>query len=119
MKVVFVNRFFCPDEAATSRIVSSLAFGLAKMGWSVHVVTGRRFHNGNPLPSAADEIAGVTVHRIWSSSFALFAMPDERRREIGARGLMLASTRFDWDRIAARLASVYQWVSRPDCVRVF
>ena len=69
MKVVFVNRFFFPDEAATSRIVSSLAFGLVKMGWSVHVVTGRRFHNGNPLPAAADEIAGVTVHQIWSSSF--------------------------------------------------
>jgi len=53
---------------------------------------------------------------------ALFAMSDARRREIGARGLMLASTQFDWGRIAARLASVYQWVCRfgpqPDCVRV-
>jgi glycosyltransferase involved in cell wall biosynthesis len=69
MDVVFVNRFFFPDESATSRIISSLAFGLAKTGSTVHVVTGRRFHDGNLLPSAADEIRGVAVHRIWSSSF--------------------------------------------------
>jgi poly(glycerol-phosphate) alpha-glucosyltransferase len=53
---------------------------------------------------------------------ALFAMPDERRREIGARGLMLASTLFDWGRAAAQLSSVYFWLSRdaprPECVRL-
>ncbi len=69
MNVVFVNRFFFPDESATSRITSSLAFALAEMGWTVHVITGRRFHNGARLPSAADEVAGVMLHRIWSSSF--------------------------------------------------
>jgi poly(glycerol-phosphate) alpha-glucosyltransferase len=53
---------------------------------------------------------------------ALFAMPDERRREIGARGLMLASTLFDWGRIASQLTSVYRWVAgtdlQPDAVRL-
>jgi glycosyltransferase involved in cell wall biosynthesis len=79
MKIVFVNRFFYPDESATSRLTSSLAFALAEAGWTVHVVTGRRFHNREWLPKAADEVAGVVVHRIWSSSFA-------RTRLIG-RGL--------------------------------
>jgi colanic acid biosynthesis glycosyl transferase WcaI len=69
MKIVFVNRFFYPDESATSRLTSSLAFALAKAGWTVHVVTGRRFHNRDWLPLAGDEVAGVAVHRIWSSSF--------------------------------------------------
>jgi glycosyltransferase involved in cell wall biosynthesis len=64
-----VNRFFFPDESATSRIISSLAFGLAKAGCTVHVVTGRRFYDGKLLPAAADEIGCVAVHRIWSSTF--------------------------------------------------
>jgi glycosyltransferase involved in cell wall biosynthesis len=69
MDIVLVNRFFFPDESATSRIVSSLAFGLEKTGCKVHIVTGRRFHDGSLLPQAADEIDGVAVHRIWSTSF--------------------------------------------------
>src|SRR5215469_5546008 len=69
MEIVFINRFFFPDESATSRIISSLAFALAGTGSAVHVVTGRRFHDGKPIPAAEGEIAGVTVHRIWSSAF--------------------------------------------------
>jgi hypothetical protein len=144
MEIVFVNRFFFADESATSRIISSLAFALAEVGCTIHVVTGRRFHDGEPMPSAADEIAGVTVHRIWSSAFGCTRLigrgleyvtfhantysrirhlaHSRRRREFGARGLELASTEFNWSRIAAHLASVYRWVSgigpRPDCVRL-
>jgi colanic acid biosynthesis glycosyl transferase WcaI len=69
MNIVFVNRFFFPDESATSRIISSLAFALAKTECTVQVVTGRRFHNGSPMTSATEAVAGVGVHRIWSSSF--------------------------------------------------
>jgi glycosyltransferase involved in cell wall biosynthesis len=69
MRVVFVNRFFAPDESATSRVTSSLAFALAKSGVEVHVVTGGRFHDGTTLPKAADGIGGVVLHRAWSSSF--------------------------------------------------
>ena len=29
MRVIFVNRYFHPDQSATSRMVSALAFGLA------------------------------------------------------------------------------------------
>jgi colanic acid biosynthesis glycosyl transferase WcaI len=68
VRVIFVNRFFFPDESATSRVTSSLAFALAKSGFEVHVVTGRRSRDGTALPAAADRPGGVVLHRIWSSS---------------------------------------------------
>jgi colanic acid biosynthesis glycosyl transferase WcaI len=69
MKTVFVNRFFFPDESATSRTVSSLAFGLAEVGHSVHVVTGRNRHDGTRLSPDIENVFGVTIHRVWMSSF--------------------------------------------------
>jgi colanic acid biosynthesis glycosyl transferase WcaI len=70
MKVVVLNRYFHPDESATSRMVSSLAFGLAGRGWEVHAVSSRQLLGA---PEAAlpprDEFGGVTIHRIWTSRF--------------------------------------------------
>ena len=64
-KIVFVNRYFYPDESATSRLLSDLAFRLAGQGLSVSVVTSRQLY-GNPnaaLPS--EELTrGVHVHRV-------------------------------------------------------
>jgi len=70
MRVVLVNRYFHPDESATSRMVSSLAFGLAKAGVSVQIVTSRYRHQdpAAALP-AAETIGGVTIHRIGTSGF--------------------------------------------------
>jgi glycosyltransferase involved in cell wall biosynthesis len=68
MKVMFVNRFFFPDESATSQLLSDLAFHLAQRGVEVHVVTSRL---DRVEPSrryrAREQICGVTVHRVWSS----------------------------------------------------
>ncbi len=60
MKILFFNRFFFPDNSATSQILSDLAFHLAASGREVHVVTSR-------VPGAerdADVVRGVTVHRV-------------------------------------------------------
>ncbi|HTY49505.1 MAG TPA: glycosyltransferase family 4 protein [Steroidobacteraceae bacterium] len=64
-KVVFVNRYFHPDESATSRLLSDLAFRLAAAGVPVSVITSRQLYE-NPrarLP-AHEHIRGVEVHRI-------------------------------------------------------
>jgi colanic acid biosynthesis glycosyl transferase WcaI len=70
MKLVILNRYFHPDESATSRMASSLGFGLAVRGWDVHAVSCRQLL-GNPLADLArhEEIDGVTLHRIWTTSF--------------------------------------------------
>lgn len=64
-KVVFVNRYFSPDESATSRMLSDLAFRLSEQGVSVGVVTSRQLYEnpGADLPER-EEIRGVCVRRI-------------------------------------------------------
>jgi colanic acid biosynthesis glycosyl transferase WcaI len=70
MKLIILNRYFHPDESATSRMVSSLAFGLAERGVNVHAVSSRQLL-GAPDTNlgAREKIDGVTVHRIWTSRF--------------------------------------------------
>ncbi len=68
MKIILVNRYFFPDQSATSRVISSIAFSLARRGFQVTAVASREIHNrpGEMLP--ADEIIdGVTVKRLVSA----------------------------------------------------
>ncbi len=67
MKVILVNRYFSPDQSATSRVISSIAIALAKRGVDVVAVAGREIHNqpGTMLP-AEEVIGGVRVNRLAS-----------------------------------------------------
>lgn len=68
-KIVFVNRYFSPDESATSRMLSDLAFRLAQSGLRVSVVTSQQLYQD---PAAAlpprESIRGVTVHRVMTAT---------------------------------------------------
>jgi colanic acid biosynthesis glycosyl transferase WcaI len=70
MTVWFINRYFEPDQSATSRMTSSLAFALASAGWKVHVITGRQLYNDPranlPMLTTAK---GVVVHRVLGFRF--------------------------------------------------
>ena len=70
MRITLVNRYFYPDQSATSRMVSSLAFALAGKGFPVRVVTSRSHYEsgGASLPSR-ENIRGVDVHRLRMSGF--------------------------------------------------
>jgi glycosyltransferase involved in cell wall biosynthesis len=70
MKIILANRYFYPDESATSRMTTSLARALAEDGHAVHVLTGRKLHN-NPASSLPpeEEVDGVKVHRLWTTRF--------------------------------------------------
>jgi glycosyltransferase involved in cell wall biosynthesis len=69
-KLVFINRYFFPDESATSQMLSFLAFGLAKRGFSVHVICSRQLYSQPRTDLKARAlIDGVTVHRIWTTRF--------------------------------------------------
>jgi glycosyltransferase involved in cell wall biosynthesis len=75
-RLIIINRYFAPDESATSRMASSLAFALADRGWNVHAVTSRQLY-GAPhagLP-AREEIRGVSIHRIRTSNFGRRHIP--------------------------------------------
>ncbi|MFA7665634.1 MAG: glycosyltransferase family 4 protein [Burkholderiaceae bacterium] len=69
-RIVFLNRFFHPDLSASSQMLSDLAFGLAKRGADVHIITSRlRYDDPAARLPARERINGVTVHRIWTSGF--------------------------------------------------
>ncbi|MEX2521021.1 MAG: glycosyltransferase family 4 protein [Paracoccaceae bacterium] len=70
MKIVFVNRYFHPDQSATSRMVSSLAFMLAAEGHEVAALCGRsRRDGGQTLSPARERIQGVDIVRVPSIGF--------------------------------------------------
>lgn len=69
-QIVFLNRFFCPDESATSQLVSDLAFHLAGAGYDVHAITSRQRYDDRRADLAPIEaIRGVTIHRIATTRF--------------------------------------------------
>src|SRR5262249_51960202 len=66
--VIFLNRFFYPDHAASSELLSDLAFELARRGLQIKVITSRLGYDNtaNALPSH-ETINGVEVFRVWTS----------------------------------------------------
>jgi glycosyltransferase involved in cell wall biosynthesis len=69
-KFVFVNRFFYPDQSATSQLLTDLASTLAASGFEVHVVCSRqRYDDSDAELNKSECVAGVAVHRIWTSRF--------------------------------------------------
>jgi colanic acid biosynthesis glycosyl transferase WcaI len=70
MRIVLVNRYFHPDESATSRMVSSLAFGLAETGFPVEVVTSGQRHDERATALPRQEcLGGVTIRRLPATRF--------------------------------------------------
>lgn len=70
MRIVLANRYYYPDQSATSRMVTSLASELVRQGIETVVLTSRSFHDkrSDMLPLRA-LIDGVDVHRIKTSRF--------------------------------------------------
>ncbi len=69
-RVVFVNRFYAPDESATSQMLTDLAEALARAGVDVEVLCSRQLYGdaGAALPSRAT-MRGVGVRRIATTCF--------------------------------------------------
>lgn len=64
--IVFVNRFFYPDESASSQMLTDLAFDLADKGHAVKVVTSRLDSRGRGLLPRNETIQNVEVARVAS-----------------------------------------------------
>jgi colanic acid biosynthesis glycosyl transferase WcaI len=70
MRIFFINRYFDPDQSATSRMTSSLAFALASAGWTVHVITSRQLYDNSKANLPASAVTrGVTIHRVLGFRF--------------------------------------------------
>jgi colanic acid biosynthesis glycosyl transferase WcaI len=69
-RLIILNRFFFPDQSATSQILSDLAFYLAACGKDVHVVASRQLYEEPKARLPPQEMErGVTIHRVVSTQF--------------------------------------------------
>ena len=69
-RVVFLNRFYWPDVAATGQMLADLAEDLAAAGWDVRVVTSRSVYGGAGTPLPRNETRnGVRIHRVRTTRF--------------------------------------------------
>jgi colanic acid biosynthesis glycosyl transferase WcaI len=68
--IVFLNRFYWPDVAATGQMLNDLAEDLAADGWSVTVITSAAAYDGrrSPLPRQ-EERHGVRIRRVGGTRF--------------------------------------------------
>ena len=69
-RIIFVNRYYFPDQSATSQLLADLAAGLVTRGLSVHIVCSRqRFDDAGADLPAIECVGGVSVHRVWTTRF--------------------------------------------------
>ncbi len=70
MRVFLVNRYFWPDESATSQLLTDLAEDLGAAGHEVHVFTSRQLYNQprTRLPQQ-QTWQGIHIHRLQASHF--------------------------------------------------
>lgn len=69
-RVVFVNRFYAPDESATSQMLTDLAEALVRSGVQVIVLCSRQLY-GNAASDLAwtETLRGVSVRRLAATRF--------------------------------------------------
>jgi colanic acid biosynthesis glycosyl transferase WcaI len=126
-KVIFVNRFFYPDQSATSQILTDLAFFLADQSHEVHVITSRNMVTGKASQLPRDEIISkVTVHRVGLLAVQSPGLVSRSLNFVsfyGLAGLQLIKHATDHCIVVAKtdppLLSVWAWwLLRPRRVRI-
>lgn len=69
--ILFVNRFYWPDIAATAQQLTDLAEDLAAAGWEVGVLTGSAGYDaGSTLPPDTESRRGVRIRRVGFGRFS-------------------------------------------------
>ena len=75
-KIIFVNRFYDPDQSATSQMLTDLARGLSAEGFDVRVVASRQLYEDSGAHLEAKEtLCGVQVHRVATTRFGRGGLP--------------------------------------------
>jgi colanic acid biosynthesis glycosyl transferase WcaI len=74
-KIVFVNRYYYPDQSATSQLLAGLATELAARGHPVVVITSRqRYQDNRAMLPRRGEHNGVLIHRVRTTNFGRFRL---------------------------------------------
>jgi len=76
LKIILANRYFHPDESATSRMTTSLARALCEAGHEVVALTSRLYHDrGDVLLPRRDAVDGVAIVRLPTTRFGRAITP--------------------------------------------
>lgn len=76
MRLTFVNRYYWPDESATSLMLTDLAMALAAGGHEVTVLTSRqRIEDAQAALAARETHAGVRIERLYTTRFGRASLP--------------------------------------------
>jgi glycosyltransferase involved in cell wall biosynthesis len=82
--LVFVNRYYRPDESATSQMLTDLAEQLVARGITVRIICSRQlYEDPDALLAHSEMLNGVQVRRVWTSRFG--------RRSLAGRACDYAS----------------------------
>lgn len=93
MHFILVNRFFWPDESATSLLLTDLAEDLTARKHEVGVITSRQLYNDSKANLPPFEVwQGIRIHRLFSTAFG-------RNTLIGR---LLDMTTFRWSMMAEK-----------------
>jgi glycosyltransferase involved in cell wall biosynthesis len=69
-RIIFLNRYFPPDQSATSQLVGDLAYYLAAAGYDVSVVTSQQLYDKLEVRLPRREIINsVQIHRVPTTRF--------------------------------------------------
>lgn len=70
MRIILLNQYYAPDEAATAQLLSDLGSELVRSGCDVDVVTGNRgYEDPSRRHPARERIDGVEIRRVRTTGF--------------------------------------------------
>jgi len=69
-KIIIINRFFYPDQSATSQILTDLLFNITPdLDSKIHVVSSRGTYENNAVLPKRENKNNISIHRVWTSNF--------------------------------------------------
>lgn len=74
-QLIFINRYFHPDQSASSQLLSDLAFALAEAEHDILILTSRQRYDAPDARLPSYEVRGrVKVHRLAGTRFGRMAL---------------------------------------------
>jgi len=74
-QLIFINRYFHPDQSASSQLLSDLAFALAEAECDILILTSRQCYDDPDARLPSYEVSGrVRVHRLAGTRFGRTAL---------------------------------------------
>ena len=74
-RLIFINRYFHPDQSASSQLLSDLVFALAEAGRNILILTSRQRYDAPDARLPSYEVRGqVKVHRLAGTRFGRMAL---------------------------------------------